>query len=174
MTPINTKIKLPDPKHHLTDEVRLRNRYAAKAYPRKTIVYKGRNLRLYSIAWLAHLSGKSVRSLHRWDTLGKMPKPLFVLSDGVRWYSAAELKGYARLIRAANIGRMGRLPKNQEPPLEWFHRFASQFRKDLKKLLDEKLGDFPERMSDEDALVESLSRKKKFTLSPSELNQLIK
>lgn len=173
MKPVNTKIVLPDPTTGLTEEGRIKARFAARAYPRKTITFKGRNLRLYSIAWLAHMSGKSTRALHRWDNLGKMPTPLFLLNDSVRWYTAAELHGYSRLIKAANI-RMGRIKKGEITPLDWFHSFALKFRADLKKLLESKLGQFPEALSDEDKMIEALSSRQKFNLTPSEIARLIK
>jgi DNA-binding transcriptional MerR regulator len=62
--------------------------------------------RLYSISWLARLVNRSANTVRRWEARDCLPRPIIdVPGKKARWYSAAELRGYAKIIHQANIRR---------------------------------------------------------------------
>lgn len=145
----------------------------ARKYPMKTVNIKGIKFRLYSVSWLAHSAGKTPRAVRRWEEKGMFPKPLFALSDGYRWYSAAEIKAYSRMIKAAGM-KMGRLMKGQEPPLQWLKRNAFGAKEILVDLANKEIGKLPQTLDNEDELLASLAKNKKFAPTEAEILALIK
>lgn len=73
--------------------------------PNKTVSYKSFRLRVYSVGWLAHLTERTSDTVRRWERLEVLPKPILVLGGKRRWYSAAELKGYAEIFKRSNVRR---------------------------------------------------------------------
>lgn len=114
-------------------------------------------MRLYSLSWLARLSGKSPRTFHRWERDGCFPQPILSLNDGYRWFTAAEVNGYAALVKACGI-RMGRNKKNTEPKSLWLKRNAFELKRLIKEHLDKKFDSFPDRLAEEDAIIKSLAK----------------
>lgn len=104
----------------------------------KKVVYGAETISLYSIGYLAYMSHRSQATIRRWQRNGILPKPIFDLYDGKRWYTAPELIGYTQIVRQGNVRagkKIGFLIKRQF--LEFRHR--------LKKVIK----DTPERMLSE-------------------------
>ncbi len=95
----------------------------------KNFIYGDSVLKMYSIGWLAYMCNRSQVCLRKWQRDGILPRPLFDLNDGRRWYTAAELIGYAKIIREGNVSP-GR--KSLFAVKEWMWRFRLR----LKKLYD--------------------------------------
>lgn len=143
-----------------------------RKFPRKNITYEGIRLRLYSVAWLSLLCGKSTRTIHAWERAGVFPKPIFKLGDGVRWYCAAEIHGYRKIIKAVGL-RSGRYSDGQaRTAVLRQHSFA--FQEAVRRLLKEKTGTVPPVLSDEQELLKSMRTRKIFKIEPDELEKLIR
>src|ERR1043166_4767149 len=69
----------------------------------RLFIYGGETIRVYSIGWLAYMCNRNQQSIRRWQRDKILPAPIFDLNDGKRWYTAAELIGYAKIVRSANI-----------------------------------------------------------------------
>jgi hypothetical protein len=66
---------------------------------RKTIVYKGQKLTVYSIGWLALLIGRHIQTVREMEYNGILPTPAFETDETkVRYYTGGELVGYTKLI----------------------------------------------------------------------------
>ena len=93
----------------------------------KMIVFNGFKLKTYSVGWLALLTDRTTFSVRRWEADGYLPRPLIkAKGDNARWYSAAELRGYAEVYRNANVRTNVRI---DDTP---FKRHAFIFRANLQ------------------------------------------
>lgn len=144
----------------------------SRKFPRKVILFGGRKITLYSIAWLGAMSEKSPRTIHAWEREGNFPKPLFALKDGNRWYCASELYGYSRIIKAVNL-RPGRYADGKTATFT-LKTHSFQFQSALKKMLKGKLKDVPDKLVDEDDMLKALRRARKIKLSQETIHALIK
>lgn len=160
---------MPPPKAKKTALV-----WVAKRYPMKTVMIKNRKLRLYSISWLARMAGKHPRTIHGWESRGVFPTPVFKLADGFRWYSAAEINAYSKLIKAAGMRYgVGRPQKGCAPQSDWLRRNSFEVKRQIKQHFDEKYNAFPDRLSDEDKLLQSFAKAPTLQLSDRRFLQLI-
>jgi DNA-binding transcriptional MerR regulator len=66
---------------------------------KKVIKYKGIVMTVYTLGWLAHLSGCSIHTLRFWEGRKVMPRPIFKLPGHRRWYTSLELIHYAKGIK---------------------------------------------------------------------------
>ncbi len=74
--------------------------------PKKKIRFKGCELTVYGIGWLAILCNRGTQSVRRWESDGHLPKPLLDLkSADRRYYTVAELLGYSEIYKRANVRR---------------------------------------------------------------------
>lgn len=129
----------------------------------KTVMVKGKKLRLYSLSWLARLSEKSPRTFHRWEIEGIFPKPILKLSDACRWYTAAEVNGYSDLVKASGI-RNGRNKKGVEPMGQWLRRNSFELQRLIKNHMDKHLDEFPAQLAREEETLKSLAGSKHLKL----------
>jgi DNA-binding transcriptional MerR regulator len=65
----------------------------------KNVLFKGQQLRVYSIGWFSYLTYLSKETIRLWERLQVLPRPYFKLAGNLRWYSAAELVLYSKAIR---------------------------------------------------------------------------
>ena len=142
-----------------------------KRYPRKRVRFRGYEFRLYSIAWLANLSGKSAKTIAMWERDNNFPTPIFDLKDGYRWYTSAELHGYRRLIAASNL-RRGRY-RGGGSPMRFFQQNAFKFKMRLQEYLKDNIGDFPKELADEEAIIGQIAKARKIAFTQPELLALI-
>ena len=98
---------------------------------KRKIKYKGANLFVYPIGWLAFLMGRSTSSVRRWERAGILPRPIFETPDKIRWYCAPEIAGYVKIFKACNIRR--RIPIESTP----FKHNAHEYKLRLKQKLEE-------------------------------------
>ncbi len=143
-----------------------------RRFPRKLVVFKGVKFQLYSLAWLASLSDKSPRAIHKWERLGIFPTPIFRFDEGYRWYCAAEIHGYRHLIRAAGL-RSGRYADAEKKTL-WLKRNSFDFKAKLQGLLKDRIGMVPTKLVDEDAILKKFAGTKAFKLTEADVVRLIK
>lgn len=128
----------------------------SRRLPRRTVIFRNHRLRLYTLGWIAYLSNRSVRSLHRWERNGILPPPLMPSPDGTRWYLAAEVKGYSALARAAAM-HPGRPAGTNLPRSMWLKANAQAFRSLLKEKLRRELHLIPDKLKDEDEIIRRLA-----------------
>jgi hypothetical protein len=109
--------------------------------PKKKVQFKGHEITLYSIGWLAYLVNRTSDTVRRWASLGLLPKPLFNLPDNIkgrRWYTANEVTSYSVIVNQCHLRR--------HIPLEStdFRQKAKFARIELQKLLEapKKIGSF--------------------------------
>lgn len=140
--------------------------------PMKTVMMNGKKLRLYSLAWLAKLSGKSTRTFHRWEIEGIWPKPLIKLADGVRWYSAAEINGYSELVKASGI-RRGSVKKGREKMSLWIKRNSFELQRLIRGVMEKKFADFPTQLPNEEATLKALAKSRHISLPHKQFMALI-
>lgn len=102
--------------------------------PRTTVMYEGEALELYSLGWLAYVCHRTSRSLYLWEKAGVLPKPIFDIKDGRRWYCATELVGYNVIVERLTPER-SKDSKNADlgKLKEAFHAFNHQLRRELSK-----------------------------------------
>lgn len=169
MKDINTKLpKLPPPTRPTPVM------WVARRYPMKTVVIKNRKLRLYSLSWLARMAGKHPRTIHSWESRGVFPTPIFKLVDNYRWYSAAEINAYTKLVKAAGMRYgVGRPRKGMTPQSDWLRRNSFEVKRQIKEHFDKKFDCFPERLSGEDALLKSFAKAPTLQLSDRQFIKLI-
>jgi hypothetical protein len=66
---------------------------------KKRTVFEDHSLTLYSIGWLGILVNRHTQTVRLWEYKGYLPRPIFATDEvQVRYYSAAELIGYAQII----------------------------------------------------------------------------
>ena len=144
----------------------------ARKFPRKTIMFGKLKVRLYSVAWLGAMIEKSPRAIHAWERQGMFPKPIFKLNDAIRWYCAAELHGYSKIVRACNL-RSGRYSEGKKATAVLKHH-TFNFQLALRKRLKEDAGSLPQQLKDESEMLQRLRTLKKFKLSKDDLEELIR
>jgi hypothetical protein len=81
--------------------------YKAKDTPfiprTKKILYKGVLFPVYSIGWLAHLTNRVQKSIRQWERDKILPRPIMDANDGKRWYLAAEIMGYVKIVQTSDL-----------------------------------------------------------------------
>jgi DNA-binding transcriptional MerR regulator len=70
----------------------------------KDIIHSDTRIRLYSIGWMRYMTYLADVTLRGWERKQILPKPIFALAGGVRWYSSAELIAYSRIIQQHYTG----------------------------------------------------------------------
>lgn len=125
----------------------------AKYLPfKKTVLLDGQqSLTVYSIGWLALLTRRHPGTMRSWERRGLLPLPLFEkqIDPMFRYYCAAELMGYARIINSARR----EVGKAYDKGLK--ERMHS-FRADLKKAMAANPGNLVLKLPDEERLETSL------------------
>lgn len=129
-------------------------------------------MRLYSISWLGVLSRKSPRTIHRLEREGIVPKPIYSLGDGNRWYTTGELLGYSKLIIAANL-RPGRYTDGRKQTL-WLKVNAFSFRNKLKEKLKIDPDSIKPVLDREQAILAELTKTKKIRYTEEDVMKLLK
>lgn len=64
----------------------------------KDIAHNKVPIRLYSIGWLSYITLFAAVTLRLWERRAILPKPIFALPSGGRWYSPAELTAFRTAI----------------------------------------------------------------------------
>jgi DNA-binding transcriptional MerR regulator len=163
--------KLPvTPPSKLTNPLKI-GAVIPRRYPRKTIMYQGVAMRLYSLAWLSHLCVKSQRTFHLWERKGFFPTPVFDLKNGYRWYCAAEIHGYRRIVQSSGL-RSGRYADGKKRT-DWLRTTSFAFKSKLEELIKQRLGEVPVKLADEDEILLALSRRERFKMTEKEMLRLI-
>ena len=107
----------------------------------KRITYLGATLTVYSIGYFAHIVNRSSDSVRRWERTKVLPTPIFSLpEDKRRWYTAAELYGYAEIFRKSNIRPRVKI---EDTP---FKRMCNDFKLKLKYEMDRDIAQFPKEL----------------------------
>lgn len=65
----------------------------------KDILYGQQTLTLYTIGWLAELTGMALSTLRLWERQGILPRPLLHVGHAGRYYTAVELQEYRSVLR---------------------------------------------------------------------------
>lgn len=99
------------------------------------------------------------------------PSPIFKLSDGYRWYCAAEIHGYSRLVKSAGL-RPGRYSEGEKRTI-WLKRNTFAFKSKLETILKNRIGEVPRALADEDEIMSALKKEKKLNLTESDVLKLI-
>jgi DNA-binding transcriptional MerR regulator len=174
MTTINDKM-LPLQKNPPANrDSALKLQLVERRYPMKTVILKDRKIRLYSISWLARLAGKSPRTFHTWEAAGVFPKPIFALPDGYRWYCAAEVAAYSKLAKKAMMRKgQGRPRKGVKPQSQWLRENSFEVQRQIKRHYAEHFDIFPDKLKDEDAILQSIQKASHITLSQETINRII-
>jgi hypothetical protein len=115
----------------------------------RNFIYEGYSLRLYSIGWLAYMCNRSQVCIRKWQRNGVLPRPIFDLNDGRRWYSVAELLGYSKIIRESNI-RPGK--QSLFAVKEWTARYKLRLKKLYEQEPQKIRAEFPEEFSIKDLM----------------------
>ncbi len=76
----------------------------------KSIIYGSHSIKVYSIGFLSYMCNRSQNCIRRWQRTKILPRPIFDLYDGKRWYTAAELIGYTQIVRQGNIRAGAKMP----------------------------------------------------------------
>lgn len=139
--------------------------------PRKEVCVNKRRFWLYSVAWLGALAKKSPRTIHRLERIKVMPRPIYDLGDGYRWYTAGEIMGYSRLIAAAGLkpGRHGNGAKRSD----WLKVHAFAFRAKLKETLKVSPELVKNRLDQEAAILKELSTYNRIRFTEQDIIRLI-
>lgn len=103
-----------------------------KLAARTTVLFKGEALELYSVGWLAYVCHRTARSIYLWEKAGVMPKPIFDIKDGRRWYCATELVGYNVIVeRLTPEHAKDSRNSNIEKLKSAFHEFNRHLREEM-------------------------------------------
>jgi predicted DNA-binding transcriptional regulator AlpA len=143
-----------------------------KMFPTKTIKYRNRQLRLYSLKWLAVMCHRHPQTFYRLEKEGSMPRPIFDIGDAVRWYTAAEIKGYAKLFKAAKL-RPGRIYIGTVKASYWFQTNAAAFKAKLKTFIEDHTDKVPEKLDNEDDIIQYVADRKQLVFSDKEIELLV-
>lgn len=118
------------------------------------------------------MAEKSPRAIHAWEREGVFPKPIFKLTCENRWYCAAELYGYSKIIKACGL-RSGRYADGKKATAMLKHH-TFNFQLELRKRLNAKAGDLPTQLKDESEMLQRLRSLRKFKLSKDQIDELIR
>jgi DNA-binding transcriptional MerR regulator len=118
---------------------------------RKRVMLGTTCLTLYSLGWLSLLAHRSCVTLRGWERSGLLPKPIFdkQVDPSVRYYTAGELLGYARIIRATRI-------ENGKPYPKEFKLLLHDFSAKLKRQTDADASKVPHALPEEEAMLKSI------------------
>ncbi len=100
---------------------------------RKKVVVGGELVQLYSIGWMAVMTGRSVQSIRLWERKGWLPKPIVSLPNHPdRWYLGVEIETYTRIFQQVKPSRQTSFQKTG------FRELAHKAQIDLRAQLAKK------------------------------------